>query len=154
MPKGEYPATPIIQASNKSFEKVWDNVIDYFAQNGIPIKIIDKSSGLIISDKARLTWSFENKKFQLVNPAAFVVMPQILDKFNEKPYKPQYVTGEWNVRIKAVGDKTTVNVNLYNIEGLYFEGYYSYYAHSAVMPVKIDGRTTGVFERKFFESVQ
>ena len=66
---------PIVSNSDQPFEKVWENVIDYFAQNGIPIRIIDKSSGLIISDKAKLSFTFENAKTGKMNhPDHFVVL--------------------------------------------------------------------------------
>lgn len=152
--KGDYPPTPIISASDKSFDKVWDNVIDYFAQNGIPIKIIDKSSGLIISDKAKLTWSFEDKLGKLANSSAWVVLQKIMDPLHEKPYTPNYVSGEWNIRIKSNDGKTTINVNLYNIEATYGSYYYSSYTHSTIAPVKVEGKTTGVFENAISSAVK
>lgn len=148
---GSYPPTPIVAMSDKSFEKVWDNIIDFYAQNGIPIKIIDRSSGLIISEKTSLTWSFEDKKGTMVHPGAYVVLEKILDKMDNKPFIPNSVTGEWNVRIKTIEGKTSINVNLYNIEAVYGSYYYSSYAHVAVSPVKVSGRTTGMFEKRLYE---
>ena len=34
----------------KSYDQVWNNVIDWFAKNNIPIKTLDKSSGLIATE--------------------------------------------------------------------------------------------------------
>lgn len=152
--KGSYPQTPIISSTDKPFDKVWDNIIDYFAQKGIPIRIIDRSSGLIISDKASLSWSFEDKNGALKSPHAYVVLQTILDKMHEKPFIPASVTGEWNVRIKNADGKTTVNVNLYNIEATYGSYYYSVYTHSMITPVKVDGKTTGVFEQTIYDAVK
>ena len=152
--KGSYPQTPIVRFSDNSFDKVWEKTIDFFAENGIPIRIIDKSSGLIISDKANLTWSFEDKNGKLVNPMAFVAIPSVMDQDKFKPYRPESVTGEWNVRIKAVEGKASINVNLYNITATFGRSYYSTFTHSIVEPVKLDGRTTGVFEKKISDAVK
>jgi hypothetical protein len=152
--KGSYPIPPIIQSTDKSFDKVWDNIIDYFAQNGIPIRIIDRTSGLIISDKAFLTWSFEDKSGTLLHPRAFVVLEMINAKYEPKPFSPVSVTGEWNVRIKSVNGRTDINVNLFNIEATYGSYYYSAYAHTVVQPIKAGGHTTGVFEKSFYDAVK
>lgn len=152
--KGSYPAPPIVTISDRPFEKVWDNVIDYFAQNGIPIKIIDKSSGLIVSDKAKLSWSFEDKNGQIFSKTAFVVLDKIIDKMSGKPFVPESVTGEWNLRIKTDGGRTLINVNLFNIQATYGKYYYSSYSHTVIEPVNIEGRTTGVFEHKFEDMVK
>lgn len=37
-----------------SFGRTWDAVIDIFAQRNIPIKTIDRSSGLIVAEQARV----------------------------------------------------------------------------------------------------
>lgn len=152
--KGAYPVPPITTSTDRPFDKVWDRVIDYFAQNGIPIKIIDKSSGLIVSDKAKLTWSFEDKNGQIFSKTAFVVLDKVIYSMTGKPFPPEIVTGEWNVRIKTDGGKTLINVNLYNIQATYVKYYYTSYAHTSVEPVTVEGKTTGVFEEKFADMVK
>jgi hypothetical protein len=68
--KGEYPPTPYIITSELPKEKVWDKIIDFFAQNGLSIKVIDRSSGLIVSDRSKLDWSYEDVKGNIKNPNA------------------------------------------------------------------------------------
>ena len=70
--QGQYPSTPMIFNSEKSFDKVWDNLVDVFAQKGLSIKIIDRSSGLIISGKAILSATMEDKNGKPKNPEAFI----------------------------------------------------------------------------------
>jgi len=152
--KGSYPQPPIITISKDSFDKVWGKTIDYFAQNGIPIRTIDKSSGIIISEKSKLSWSFEDKNGKIRKSNAFVVLSQIFNDMSAKPYVPSEVTGEWNVRIKPVDSGTLINVNLYNIQAIYGQIYYSHYTHTIIEPVKVDGRTTGVFEQGFENAVK
>src|SRR5690349_8549429 len=93
--KGSYPAPPIIYHSEQSFEKVWSNVIDLFAQKGIPIQLVDKSSGLIISGTSSLIWSFEDKNGSLTKKDAWVVLPKIIDRGSNKLIKPVNVYGTW-----------------------------------------------------------
>jgi hypothetical protein len=152
--KGRYPEPPIITNSDRSFEKVWEKTVDYFAEHGIPIKIIDKSSGLIISDKTKLTWSFEKKDGSLFCNNCYVVLQQIMDNMHGKPFAPTVVTGEWNIRIKNSGDGSSINVNLYNIEATYGTYYYSTYTHNIISPIKVEGKTTGIFEKTFEEAVK
>jgi hypothetical protein len=152
--KGTYPPTPIVYNSDNSFDKVWDKTIDYFAQNGIPIRIIDKSSGLIISDKSKLSWSFEDKKGKIENPNVFVVIPSVMDVDRGRPFKPESVMGEWNIRIKSSGSGSSINVNLYNIQATYGRSYYSSYSHSIIEPITLEGRTTGMFEKELSDMVK
>jgi hypothetical protein len=112
--KGTYTNGNFEQYSDKSKDKVWDNIIDFFAKNGISIKIIDRSSGLIISGETSLTWSFENNKGQLEKKDAWVAIYRMYDPGSRLTYKPYLVTGEWNIRIKEQNEKTLININLVN----------------------------------------
>jgi hypothetical protein len=145
--RGNYPQTPIINYTEKSKDQVWDNIIDFFAQKGIPIKIIDKSSGLIVSDKAKLSWSYEDKKGKLFQPSAFAAIRKFMYPNVSKPVNPEKVTGEWNIRIKEAGGKTAINVNLYNIEGTYPLG-------NSNSVRDAGGKTTGVFEQMIYDAVK
>lgn len=127
--KGQYPTTPIVFNSENSFDKTWDNLIDVFAQKGLSIKIIDRASGLIISSKSLLTASMEDKDGKLVNKDAFIAIPAYsaygrripVSSSTTGPYATQAQTlanpvyGEWNVRIKANGKGSTINVNIINL---------------------------------------
>lgn len=146
--KGSYPSTPIIEYSDNSVDKVWDKIIDFFAQNGLSIKIIDRSSGLIISESSELTWTFEDKKGNQIKPGRWVAIPMVIAPGADKATSPYKVLGEWNVRIKSAGDKTSINVNLVNIRARF-----ATYSMADRDPVytRVDGRSTGVFEKQMFE---
>ncbi|MDF2193353.1 hypothetical protein [Paraflavitalea sp. CAU 1676] len=75
--KGNYEKTPVIYTSEKPVNEVWDNLIDLFAQRGLPIKFTDKNSGLIISDNMALTATWEDKNGTLVHPDANIVVRKI-----------------------------------------------------------------------------
>ena len=156
--KGSYLTGPYQIKSTESQAEVWDNMIDLFAQKGLSIKIIDRSSGLITSEKSKLTWSRESQKKPgtLVTPNAFVVIERITFAGSKNSYvNPSYVTGEWNIRIKPNADSTTnINVNLVNIQAF---AYYSdlYLASSKTLnEVKIDAKSTGNFEKLIADAVK
>lgn len=158
---GTYPTTPIVFYSDKSFDKVWDNIIDMFAQKGISIRVIDRASGLIVSDKSKLSWTFEdfkngkNKKDRHIkfDKDAFVVLEQMIDPWRKRPFTPDPVTGDWNVRIKKDGDRTSINVNLNNITATYERDYYTQ-NHLTFAAIEVKGKTTGVFEKMIFDIVK
>ena len=147
--KGSYPTPPIVDYSDKSVDAVWSNIIDLFSQRGISIKIIDKSSGLIISSQSEILSTYENKKGEPINPNAYVVVERNNMEEQEARKAPLYpVLGEWNIRIKADNGRTSINVNIVNISSERQGGYgrtekFDPHAH-----------TTGVFEKLIFEKIK
>jgi hypothetical protein len=158
--KGNYPVTPMIFSSEKSFSKVWDNLIDIFAQQGLSIKIIDRSSGLIISDRSPLLCTIESSDGKLSDGAAEIVVPYYISNAKRVPvtnplpgaYATQkqlleaaaIVTGEWNVRVKS--DSTggsIINVNITNVS----YGYYSTVTKSNSNLPLTTYKSTGKFEK-------
>lgn len=148
--KGNYFTPPFVITTATPKDLVWDKLIDLFAQNGLSIKIIDRSSGLITSEAARLSWSNETKNGELVNKDAIVAVPQKI--FNGKTVKYDVITGEWNVRIKAgIKDSTIINVNIVNIK----ETYYSIDNKSFPIITNLPtARSTGVFERTIVNAIK
>jgi hypothetical protein len=144
--KGAYSTEPKALETEATFDQVWDRLIDLFAQKGLSIKIIDRSSGLIISERSLLPFTTENNLGILKDSTAFGVVPKVYDSYSKK-YKPIYtsLTGEWNVRIKkGPGGKTVINVNIVNIQGigsLIYQGK----IQSTNTPCS-ECRSTGVFE--------
>lgn len=152
--KGTYPETPIVISSTKSFDQAWDRLVDIFAQKGLSIKIIDRSSGLIISTKSELTTTAEDVNGMPFDKSAFIVVPTVVQFGKKVPItgtssgayavvKTSYPAyGDWNVRIKANGTGCTINVNINNI---------TYNAYDATAKAYRDinlytYKTTGVFE--------
>lgn len=161
--KGTYPEPPMVFNSTQPFDKVWDNLIDLFAQKGFSIKIIDRSSGLIISQRSLLSATMEDKNGKLVDPFAIIAVPSI--KFNgriipitgtsvgpyatEKQIKALPVYGDWNVRVKSTPTGSTINVNITNViyENILSPG-------KSVEPISITGyKSTGKFEKELSQSI-
>ncbi len=128
--KGGYPTLPIEITSEKSFEQVWDKLIDVFAQQGLSIKIIDKSSGLIVSDRSLLHVTIEKKDGSLLDSTAFIAVPKQINQGTGKPepisgmfvnpytkkLQPSSIVGEWNVRVKKIENGCLINVNIVNVK--------------------------------------
>lgn len=148
--KGTYIDKPIEITSKQPYEKVWSNIIDLFATKGLSVKLIDKSSGLIVSEKTSLkdSYSFEDAQGNLENPSAFIA----LDKNEIKGFsklQPETVVAEWNIRIKSIdGNLTLINVNLTNINAFYTSPAGPY---SAARTITFVGKSTGNFEKQISE---
>lgn len=152
--KGNYPQTPMIFNSDKSFDEVWDKLIDVFAQKGLSIRIIDRSSGLIVSNNSELSVTVEDKKGVAINQKAFIVVPLVKNSatttldpingysFDKKGFKvPNSVYGDWNVRVKKSGTGSTINVNINNV-------YYESTINKMNMKTNLTSyQSTGVFEK-------
>lgn len=150
--KGQYPDKPFEITTNKSMDIVWSNIIDLFAQKGLSIKVIDKSSGLITSEKTSFlnNYSYESSSGTPENPNAWIVISK--QSYGGTVLNPQKLSGEWNVRIKSSGDnQTRININVTNIEGTYYAAQTQY---TPVMNLTYDGRTTGKFEQMIAEYVK
>lgn len=152
--KNTYQTKPYEAVSDNNKDVVWDKIVDFFAQNGLSIKLIDRSSGLIVSEATALTFTHEDSKGQLIHPDSWVVLVSVYDAANKKYIQPNVVIGEWNIRIKEIpGNKTNVNVNLVNIR-------YSSPNTDPLLPAqlkyvsKFEAQSTGKFEDKIFNIVK
>lgn len=119
-----------------SYDKVWDNVIDYFASNGISISTMEKASGLIVANRIVVPQTIE-KNGKPLDSSAFIVIPNV-NKY------PSTATASFNVRVKNNGDSVTITVNVYNIESTRIIAQI-YYNSPITEP--IEGKSTGVFEK-------
>ena len=164
--KGNYPSTPMVFSSEKSFDKTWDNLIDVFAQKGLSIRIIDRSSGLIISQTSLLKTTIEGKA-GLVDSTAFIAVPYYLSNkrripitnpvvgayAQEKDILPTPVYGDWNVRIKASPTGgSIINVNItdlnYKLVGSKIKD-----MQNNIIKI-IDYKSTGVFEKQLADLIK
>jgi hypothetical protein len=136
--RGSYSDKPFQIETIKSKEEVWNKIIELFATRGLTIKLIDKSSGLIVSEKTSFlnSYTVENENGTLVDPNAFIVCDRMVWQTVEQA--PLKVSGEWNIRLVETTGKTLINVNLVNIEIIYY---------SLAEPLYAKGKSTGKFEK-------
>ena len=154
-----YGAIQIIK-SPKSVDSVWSNIIDFCAQTGVSIKIIDKNSGLIVTEKYNFKrhYSFEiNGK--LIDTTAWVALSYISVK-GGYPDNSVSVSADWNIRIKTDGAGSIINVNLTNIDaGVHFVKTNAVGASFGAprtenIDYTLDGESTGVFEKMIIDLVK
>jgi len=130
--------------TSASFDQVWDKLIDLFAQNGMSIKVIDRSSGVIVSERGLVPSTIELDPGKLKNPTAYAVSPKVRYATRDKSLYYE-LTGEWSVRLKKSDKGTVISINIGNVEGKYV----AYDDHSnAIVYTKHcpTCRSTGVFE--------
>lgn len=159
--KGSYEKTPIIYNSDKSINEVWDNLIDLFAQKGLSIKFVDKNIGLIISNNTLVsaTWEDKNGKpvhpeadivvWKIYNAAANAMVPETRIGTGRKSKQPDECYAEWNVRLKANGTGTSININLVNVQ---YEQYLQPGRRS--WGYLANFQTTGNFERMIYNNIK
>lgn len=142
--KGNYEDKPFEIISEKKVDVVWSNIIDLFATKGLSIKVIDKNSGLIVSEKTSLiqNYTFEDGNGRPKDKTAFVVLGAI--SYGGSNINPDKITGEWNVRIKEIPDsKTSINVNLTNIDAT---RYIPASQYNPMQNLTFQAKSTGKFE--------
>lgn len=126
-----------------------------FAKNGLGIKLIDKSSGLLVSDRVvNRNNSMEDVNGVILQPTAFLVTNYYKQSKLLQPF-PLNVAYDWNVVVTSDGLKTKVNVNIVNIEGAYMTpaGYRLPNGNVAYKTHTLQVKTTGVFEKMIFDAI-
>lgn len=99
---GAPPAKYSFQSSveyDKSFDEVWEAIIASFAASNIPIKTIEKTSGIIVSDEMRVPFTiYESDYCDCGSPAALTI------------FKEMY--GSYNIFVRRFGsDRVSVQIN-------------------------------------------
>lgn len=112
--RGNYQPEKFMETTN-SFDNVWENVIDFFALNNIPISTLEKNSGIIVATEIAIDESLvtiEDQFGKISNPNAWFVLPYSKNAVGGR------VTCSFNVRVKEVDNKKiSINVNVSNIKG-------------------------------------
>ena len=140
----------ITQNVDSEFDKVWGKVIDVFAQKGIPINVIDKSSGLIVSNKFPIPLSMVTKEKGGVpsDKNAFLVIPSTISRVLLHSYLVDEASGSFNVRVKKnESGKVVININLVNVESKFVPN------DRRRSPIDILAKSTGVFEKKMIDLI-
>jgi len=95
-----------------SFDETWQAVIDVFAQSQIPIRTIDKSSGLIVADKLR--FNLKNFESSYTGPMGSLVTSdyRFADCGNTSAIKYSPTFALFNAQVRSRGEGSTLRVNL------------------------------------------
>lgn len=108
---------PLTVTTTESKEVVWTKVLNFFSRQGVPIKTVDKTSGIIQSDKLGLgshTVLDNESKFDSTAWAICTWSQQ--DKIDKEPIFP---TGELFISVQENDGKTTISINLLNLQAMH-----------------------------------
>lgn len=111
---GSYTVHNTIETT-RNYDDVWNEVVDYFANNGIPISIIEKASGIIVAKGISFSGeqiTIESKKtHEPLSKDAYIVVPYVSGQIRNA-----LATADFNVRVKDKGDSVVITINLFNIK--------------------------------------
>jgi hypothetical protein len=144
--RNQYPVPPMTFKTENKIDQVWSNLIDFIATTGMSIKIIDRGSGLLITEDYSFVkkMTHENQKTKKVNnPDAYLVSNWY--KISGGYLAPTEVMANWNIRLKEIeGGGTNIAVNITNVRAV-----------NAIDKARVfDVRSTGVFEKMIFDIVK
>ena len=137
--------------TSTSFDKVWTKVVDFFAENSIPITTLSKESGLIVANDIPFgenVVSYEDASGQIVNKNAWFVLPYAKQAIGAR------ATGAFNVRIKTTDDgQTNIQINCSNLVGNYKIQYVDNFFQKQIIwnTYPRECKSTGVFEKTLLE---
>ena len=106
---------PVVITVNLPKEQVWQRVMDLFVANSIPIKLMDKSSGLIQSERLGLGthYALKHADDSLAWALCDAVKSQEGDSFY---FYPQIINTELQVYVRETSDgKVLLSLNLMNM---------------------------------------
>lgn len=143
--KNNYPTPPIIYISDSKIDQVWSNLIDFISTTGMSIKIIDKSSGLLITEDYSFLErvSYEDQKTHIIHKPEAYLVSNWFRSTQGQPIIPTKLLANWNIRLKETDKGTSVAVNITNVR-----------AEAGQFPYSFDVRSTGVFEKLIFDKVK
>lgn len=151
--RGQYE-TSTQTTTTIAYDQVWNNIIDFFAENNIPIGTLSKDSGLISATNISLPNSVvdvEDKDGNISDQNAWFVLPY----FNGFKVVDGRATCTFNVRVRQMEDGTTkIQINLSNLIGYYdIETFNSLSFKKEIIQNTYprDCKSTGQFEKNLFK---
>jgi len=142
---GKYQDSSVIEYSEKSYNEVWNRVIDLLANKGIVINSIDKASGIIVSSDYELFGKYCFETAQKPEDHKAWAVLDFWGKIADKPIHPTKISCNFTIRLREAGGKTEINVRLANIVALHQKGNYSHFYNA---------KSTGVFEKEFANQIK
>ncbi len=109
------PIDPVVITVNLPKEQVWQRVMDLFVANSIPIKLMDKSSGLIQSERLGLGSHYALKHAD--DSLAWALCDAVKSSEGDSFYLfPQVINTELQVYVRETADgKVLLSLNLMNM---------------------------------------
>jgi len=146
--EGKYQEVPVKSLFDASFEKTWEAVIDFISDTGQEVQLIDKASGLIISDmqgSSGMSLSNEDKKGVLINKNAVIAVDRLSSDYPKTNLTAHIATSTWTIRIKELKNKSLEVSTLVHVKRVErIVGKYVF---------KYNGKSTGNFERYLLDEI-
>lgn len=142
--KGNYPGD-YTEVSFKSTNQIWDSIIQYCKRNGIEIKLMDRKSGLIVSQPYAIkTYTFENPDGIPKNLSANVIIGcETVGSFKNDCQKPVSIWANINFKLNEESNKTLITLRLSELRALYS---YNQYLKEI--------KSTGFLEKQIIDNVK
>lgn len=140
---------PVSIETTKTYEETWSRVLDYIAENNLPINTLEYNLGFIGASSIKMDYrriTAENKNGKPRNDFSWFVMP--CSEWTAKVLRPHYTTmASYNIRIKNIGgNRTSVSVYLSCEETKYLS------PSTGIEYISLtDCRSTGKFERDLLD---
>lgn len=145
--QGNYPSKS--REVNLNFETVWSKTVDFLTTKEVPIKLIDKSTGLITTENINLTnvHSVESEIGEPKRKDSYVVVGRVS---NIQIYSYS-MKGAWTLRVTKVSDsKTLISLILSNASA-FVRGHVPFGGDNETVYIPIS--STGVFENELFDFI-
>jgi hypothetical protein len=142
--KGNYPTNYTV-VSDRPADQIWDDLINYCAGNGIKIKVLDRKSGLIVSEwykVAPFTFEDKNGNPEIAN-AKVIIGCDSKGPFKFNCQIPNIAWAYINFKLKEENNKTSVTVRLSDLVAWYNQNDYSK-----------NIRSTGVMEKEIIDRIK
>ena len=101
---GQFRNSAFEMISEKSIDSVWTGLTHLLTSNGLPVKSIQRTEGIILTKKAPFNsiYTFEDNNGKLLQPDAWVVIEKTYVK--NRQWKPKEIFGKWNILVTDAGD--------------------------------------------------
>lgn len=155
--KGMYQDTTYAFSAPASRKQVLNKLIDVFTAKGLAVKTLDEQNGIITTETTSFlqSYAWELKNGSLSDSNAYVICSRVRGPFTLTPsYKPEFVTGQWVVRLKDEENTTHVDVRLMNATGkVAVPGSSSAYDPAPEM-YNVVVKSTGIFEKAIADALK
>lgn len=141
--KGQYQNTPVKSKFDRPFEEIWEAVIDFVGDTGQDVQLIDKASGLIISEAKVASGpllSNEDSKGTLINKDAYIAVEHYSSMF-AKGSLLHTASANWVIRVKPIDKESTYVGVILHVKNI-TEG-----------PINYHGESTGNFEKDIMDQI-
>ena len=146
--KNKYQETVMTDTLNMNYNTVWYKLIDFIADNNINVRILDKESGLIMTEKINFNkkYTYEDKNGNPLSKDRYIICGNQFQGATQ--VHPNSVTGFLIFQLKQSTKSNILKVNLIDEIGVFD------YSTNSLSSLNFECVSTGVLEKQIFDSVK